>query len=366
MNHNLLHRSINDGYAVRSVLQILCLIGVFLAVQPVSAGVLKRFTVSSWSLVAHSDDRTMQFSYCTASMTNSNGLTLTYSIDTRYVWNMAFSRSVWSLPPGASIPFDLVIGKQYRLRGHAVAKKDNRLQIVSKDSIGLFESLGNLQQMQFVLGGVKFEFYLVDNLEVLSALVQCVAQRGFRGNTVRGKVRNWPILPESAVNSPSKIQSETAKLLRRIFSHISTAEPVISLSHQSKDLKNGVLWKLGKISGGLYIVPTVRNGRLQDRAVASVIDDMRTCHGRFFAASEFLVTDRKNLTRALTRCKTTQGLKSTYYLFIPRSVGGMYELSTSSIHAIRVGSSRNPAQVVDREIRKIIIPVLGAAKRPTP
>src|SRR5258708_6892284 len=157
---------------------VLAMVGV-LGARSASGAALKTYQYMNWSMTARSEDQTKQFDRCSAQTAYPNGATIAFSVDRRYSWSLAFSNPAWDFVEGTTFGIVLRLSEREFIKEDAVATERQLVEVQLSDPTAAFKRLRKAMALQALAGAktLEFGFGLAGPANVLSALMQCVAQQ---------------------------------------------------------------------------------------------------------------------------------------------------------------------------------------------
>jgi hypothetical protein len=319
-----------------------------------------RFRIGDWEGGAYAGKHDKRFDHCAAHHAHENGVTILYSLNSEYHWGLEFSSKAWNFLRGANFNAVLSFGKQGRILRRAVAISPHVLRLQLSDSLALFDKLQTAWQMAFVVGGLRLEFKLMDNPQVVRALTRCVAKhrrpsrfaQALGPIVVLGKARRL-----SGADNNSALRLESTKLAAKIIARVAGSKSgAVALTHFAAGIHADAVWKIGDV---LFTVSTLLPDRAPDLShlAESVIGhDAEMCPGQIFGGAE---PDNNKAVRILTSCTSSNGTVTIYYVGYPRQGGGLYLLATVVRPVEFNAALERAASDFDRRVRAEVSEVLS-------
>lgn len=309
------------------------------------------FHIGGWEGGAYPGEH-KRFDHCAAHHAHENGVTILYSLNTEYHWDLEFSSKAWNFLRGANFNAGLSLGKEGRILQRAVAISPHVLRLQLSDSLALFDKLQTAWQMALVVGGLRVDFKLMDNPQVVRALTRCVAKhrraprfaKALGPIVALGKARGL-----AGADSNSALQLESTKLAAKIIARVTGPKSgAVALTDFPAGIRADAVWKIGDI---LFTVSTLLPDRAPDLghlAEAIIGHDADMCPGQIFGGADL---DKDKAARILTSCTSSNGTVTIYYLGYPRQGGGLYLLATVVRPAEFNAALERAANNFDRRVR---------------
>lgn len=139
-----------------------------------AAGPLRPFQVGLWSGGAYTDDRSGEFSHCSAGVAYDSGIDMFIVSTEAHGWWLGFTNPQWSLTPGASIPAKL--GFDGRSAPEALAKVANGqlLLVPMPEDSRLIATFRRSSQLAVTALELSFSLSLGGTSAVMAELTNCV------------------------------------------------------------------------------------------------------------------------------------------------------------------------------------------------
>ncbi|HZP70914.1 MAG TPA: hypothetical protein VFB29_13290 [Pseudolabrys sp.] len=287
---------------------------------------------------------------CAAQLTNPEGISLIYSLDSHYMWTFELANPSWNFPKGSA--FDVSFGNRDRgfFRQRVAALEPQLVRVLLADSLNSFEVFRRLFKLEIVAGGMTTQFDLTLANPVLVTLTRCVMKFG---TTAKSKAAlaaylKSPIGPAAEASSDAAILQETAALAAGIVAEGEIAKAAAAKPDEVPDGVSGdAVWKVGDNLFTVSVLPQdevpAEIGDLNDLIVGA---GAQRCRGDFFAGTMLDVVEGATVARAYTSCQTQQATTSTYHFAMPRRQGGLY-----FVKAIATGVEVPPA--VERALKEL-------------
>ena len=91
-----------------------------------------------------------ELDHCAAQLTNTDKLSIIYSLDADFVWSLEISSPAWNFVKGASFPVTFGLGNNGYFRQQAVATEAQLVRVQLPDSLTAFESLRRIIQFDLM------------------------------------------------------------------------------------------------------------------------------------------------------------------------------------------------------------------------
>jgi hypothetical protein len=296
------------------------------------------FSIAGWSgrpyftEIRDRKQKEKRFERCTAQQTNTDGISIIYSLDSHYTWTFELANPSWNFPSGSK--FDVSFGNRESgfFRQRVAALDPQLVRVLLPDSVNSFEVFRRLYKLEMIAGGLTTQFDLGYANQVLLALTRCVTKYG---TTAKSKAAiaaylKSPIGPSAEANGDPVIVQEAFALAGAIVAEGEIAKAAAIKPDEIPDGVSGdTVWRIGDNLFTISILPQdevpKEIGDLNDLVVGA---DAQKCRGDFFAGAMLDVMESLTVARAYTTCQTVQAATSTYYFTMPRSKGGLYFLKT--------------------------------------
>ena len=178
-----------NGTTARVILVTGLLVATSWPSQVALAKTIKPFRVGGWAGGAVVDDQTKKFVHCSASLSNSRNTSISYTLNERYSWQLSLSNSVWNFSPGFGLVVAVRVNDRLIPNQPAIFTSNQTLQLQLADSVSAFEMLQVTRKIQVETRGIQLDFELMENNDVLAALVDCVNQQTGRGKYAKLNAR---------------------------------------------------------------------------------------------------------------------------------------------------------------------------------
>jgi hypothetical protein len=300
---------------------------------------------------------------CAAQLTNADGISIIYSLDSHYMWTFELSNPSWNFPKGSA--FEVAFGNRDGgyFRQRVAALEPQLLRVLLADSVNSFEVFRRLYKLELVAGGITTQFDLGYANEVLLALTRCVMKYGPtpRSKAAIGAFLKSPIGPSAQAGSDPVIVQEAFSLAD---ASVAQGEITKAAALKPDDIPDGItgdaVWKIGDNLLTIAVLPQSEVpkeiGDLNDLMVGA---DAQKCRGNFFAATMLDVVESLTVARAYTNCQTQQAATATYYFAMPRTQGGLYLLKTIATGIEVTPAGEKTTKELDARIRGAITAALA-------
>lgn len=172
-----------------------------LALGPESAFAKKINSLKSgnWKGGAYTNNQSGRFSHCAASVKYKSGILLLFSVTRTSRWNMGLSNRSWNLTPKQKYPIEYRVDNGNVIRGTALAKSSNLVQVFLPTSDRLFRQFRNGKRLTVWAARQKMSFSLTGSSKMLSLLLKCA--KFYSG---KEKSQNNPFEPNNNPFAPQK------------------------------------------------------------------------------------------------------------------------------------------------------------------
>ncbi len=310
------------------------------------------FRIFDWVGHAYWNKQERLLDRCSAQTTNADKITITYSLDRDYVWALELSSPSWRFNKGAS--FEITFGADHGqfLRLRAIAGEPQTVRVQIPDSLSFFEALRKIFRIQLIAGGMRSQFNLMYDNQILTALTQCVVRYGTSGKD-RAAIASWLKTYAKAGNAghDPAIHKEAEALAAGIMSAAEMPNDDKLARGDTAGLTGDAFRKLDKIIFSLTIVPRDQAPEMKDLPRLIVGADAQRCRGDFFSAALPDTIEKLRVARAFTNCLMQDTVKSAYYLAVPRKLGGIYLVAIIASDVGIVSSGKLTARDAERRIR---------------
>ena len=344
-------------------------LSIAFAFETALANPTKKFQIANWSGGPTFDERTKQFSDCSAETSNSRRISISYSVNRKYLWSLTFYNSDWNFSPGHSFNVNLRINDREMPNQRAVIMGTNRLKVQLINSIAFFDALRTAGKLQVHTGGLTFDFNLNASNQVLVALVKCVTQQSNRSRSSVSKnraVKRPEANKSPAMTADPTIVAEATALATQLTTYLNIDKSqVLAPKDIPREVEGAAVWKAGAVLGTVDIFGS-NSGATIDDVPSNIVDqDALKCQREFFAAAAPDLLNRSNVVRVFTTCRMASTTAFKYYLGIPRGKGGYYLLRTSTDEFESPLLIHRSAKDLDDKISAVIMTILSKFEFPT-
>ena len=335
--------------------------------QVALAKTIKPFRVGGWAGGVVVDDQTKKFVHCSASLSNSRNTSISYTLNERYSWQLSLSNSAWNFSPGFGLVVGIRVNDRLIPNQPAVFTSNQTLQLQLADSVSAFEMLQVTRKIQVETRGIQLDFELMENNDVLAALVDCVNQQTGRGKYAKLNARAKRTRPaKPAVMRDAALVAEATAIADQLSSRTQIRGWQVL---PAKDLPPGwhgdAVWKAGAAVGTLNILQSAGGPKLEDLAIDIVEKDVVSCPGQLFAAASRDRLDQTDTVKVFTSCRSADFTTIKYYLGIARERGGFYLFDIRQNGNDYAFLKERPAKEMDTKISAVIAHVLANVKPAT-
>lgn len=336
---------------------VAALAAVMLGQSVASADTIRNFKVGNWFAGAYSFNGTRNFSHCAASASYRSGISMFFSINREFRWQLAFANNAWRLTPGTSFPITFAIDGGQTLNAVAHAQRSDMVTVPLADSTELFRQFRRGRLLMVGAASQVFEFKLDGTSQLLASLLECVRTKGAPPQVVANPfVGQSPAPsappPASSANSNAH-QAEAAVTLSNILSAAGIKGFTIASGSERPELKADAFWTAGQnLAGSLRILSDANTGDVQKIQSVLIGDNAQSCKGSF-ASGAIPENNGQFMLRIFTACDQGGNTLTVYYLAIARPRGGLYLFSTISTgtDALAKETDSNLRSAVFRAVR---------------
>jgi hypothetical protein len=313
------------------------------------------FDLPQWTGGPQVNPKSKQFERCSASTKNDSGITINYSVDRNFIWQVGFANPNWDFGAGHKLRVTIRTGDDDFRNLIATATTNKTFTIEVSDPIALFDRLRTNRSMRVEAGGLHWDFSTSDTNEAMAALVSCVIQHTTRGARKKSAAptSGKPLELAPARDTRSEAKAISASILAQIgltgfqYTAPSAAFPVGRADAAWR--KDGVTGVLSVMSDRKWDHDTLAHDILSGSA--------QPCRGHLFVIAAPSTIDRTRIARVLLSCRDVEQAVSAYYLALPRAAGGYFQIATLK-SGIELGPQRN-AEDLDLRIREVIVGVIA-------
>jgi hypothetical protein len=328
------------------------------AIQDSAFAFTKAFTIQHWSANAIFSDKSKQLEYCSASLNNSEGMTVTYSVDRQFAWKLSISNRVWDFAPGHTINVNVKIGEEEFQSQRAVVVDSKTLEIQVIDPIAFFSRLQMGLPLRVQAGALLLTFDLAESDEVLSALVHCVTQGLSRKPQPKGPSARAAKPLQIGPAADVELRAEARSLMKDVLAQARiTGARFVNVNETPTGYRGDVAWRTDIITGTLSVFSDdseVALGSLPSH----LFQNLRSpCGESLFLVSAPDGIDQIPIARLFSSCRTLQGTISAYHLAVPRNAGGFYLLATINNGFGFAGAK--PAEDMHYRFRAVVMGVIA-------
>jgi hypothetical protein len=298
-----------------------------------------------WKGGAYSNDQTHTFSHCSAFASYVSGITMFVGVTRDFAWNLGFAHQQWNLAVSQDIPVTITFDGSSPWFGTARATTP-RLAIVSMPPtstlVGLFRGA---YHMTVVAAGQTCSFNLDKTSRLMIELSHCVGTELAieRGEPPPSYADASPTAPPSrsavATNQPPPraVAAELELAATRIASNLLLQAKlpnahILSPTDTPAFLKGrGVAWTSDAGPGAVELLSAAAGKDPQQVATSLVSADATDCKGDFASGRSSDLVDNKVVTKAASRCKDSDGIRTFTYFILQGEPDGyiVYVLSGS-------------------------------------
>ncbi len=139
-----------------------------------AAGPRRGFQVGLWSGGAYTDDRTGDFTHCSAGVTYDSGINMFILVTSSYRWWLGFVDPQWTFAPNAKMAVELLLDGGPRLAMVGTVPSPLVLSVPLPSDPHLIDRLGRSSELNLIAEGRPFFFKLSGTPAVTDELKNCV------------------------------------------------------------------------------------------------------------------------------------------------------------------------------------------------
>jgi hypothetical protein len=347
-----------------------CLVSVPLTA---SANEISSTRWNAWRISSHQDERSRQFTHCSASASYRSGIILTFGISSNFTWRVVFSNPDWNMRAGQTISVSYQIDNFEHRRGTAEIIERNIAVLQLPDDAELFRQMRIGQLINFNANGQNYPFLLTGTAVVLQTLLDCARNRGQIAIAAPPpRPQPQPAAPAtSTAAQTAERRLEATQFVANLLSDSGLRGfRIMTSAEQRRDenpplVRNAdVAWQGDGTLGTLLIISPSNAANLDAYASDLIGADARGCPGEFMTA-RVPDPDMRNARRLMTFCGLGGGENvSVHYMLLPMPGGVAYQFTIVG----RAG--REAASVEDRRLRDAVHavvlrhPAIGATPSP--
>ncbi len=174
-----------------------------------AAGPLHAFKLGFWSGGAYTDDRTGDFTHCSAGVAYDSGIDMFVLVTADYRWWLGFIDPHWAFSPKSKLQVELRLDSGAPFPRFATVPSGQLLLVPLPDSSRLIDTLRRSSQLSLIAQGEGFRFRLSDTSAVIDELTGCVRSS----------------VALAARNSPRPVPTAASASSQTNFSPAGTAAP---------------------------------------------------------------------------------------------------------------------------------------------
>jgi hypothetical protein len=139
-----------------------------------AAGPLRAFELGFWSGGAYTDNRTGDFTHCSAGVAYDSGINMFVLVTAGYRWWLGFIDPHWAFSPKSRLQVELRLDGGAPFPRFATVPSGQLLLVPLPDNSGLIDTLRRSSQLSLIAQGESFRFELSDTSSVVDELTGCV------------------------------------------------------------------------------------------------------------------------------------------------------------------------------------------------
>ncbi|HTV44913.1 MAG TPA: hypothetical protein VMF05_06320 [Stellaceae bacterium] len=196
------------AFAARAAMAIAVVLSVSVWQSAEAAGPLRAFARGLWSGGAYTDDRTGEFTHCSAGVAYDSGINLFVLVTAAHHWWLGFIDPQWTFAAKASLEVELRFDRGIPVPRGAMLPRDDLLLVPLPDNSNLVETFRNSTRLTLVAQGEAYRFKLADVPAVLDALSGCVGRSvALAENASSSGGGKLPRLSDAAIPAATKAAS---------------------------------------------------------------------------------------------------------------------------------------------------------------
>ncbi len=173
-----------------------------------AAGPLRSFKLGFWSGGAYTDERTGDFTHCSAGVAYDSGINMFILVTAGYRWWLGFIDPHWAFSPRTRLEVELRLDGGAPFPRFATVPSGQLLLVPLPDNSGVIDRLRQSSQLSLIAQGEAFRFELSETAAVLDEL--------------RGCVRSSAALAARASSAPSPTAASASSETKQPPAHTAT------------------------------------------------------------------------------------------------------------------------------------------------
>jgi len=297
-----------------------------------AAGPYRPFHIGLWLGGAYTDDRTGNFSHCSAGVVYDGGINLFVVSTEAHGWWLGFTSPHWSLTPSASIPVKLQFDARPPVEVLGTIADGQLLLVSAPDESHLIDTFRRSSRIAVTAEEQSFSLSLAATSGVLLELANCVRN----SIALETSPANSPA-PAAAVATPPQTPPQIPRTLvardATEFEEIKLAQNFLLAAglpnaHLIDTGKPAALasftavWRSDDAAGAVKILSPGRDVTGATIAADLITVDPKLCKGNFNAARSREVVEGAVIFRAALSCVDGEDDRTAQYFVTPRQRGG--------------------------------------------
>ncbi len=319
----------------RQCLELFALLLVFLVSNTGNAQAvqLAKFKSGSWGGGVYGDDRTGQFSHCSAATAYQSGITMIVSVSQNWQWSLAFLHNNWTLRPQQQIALNYRFDRAGWQSVTATAMDKNSVFLpmpADGPVVGLFR---RSYTMEINDGTQSYFFNLNGTSKLLVDLTQCVKTR-IAGTQVQsrqvglaGGQSEISASTRDVINDPT-LKLEGTRVLSNFLIAAKLADTTILGANEVPDslrFAHAVAKSASSMSFVSVLPPKEAQSpkQIEGAIIGSVSAE---CNGKFASGSSNETVRGAKMSTGFLACQVDSDTTQIRYVISSRSEGGFYLL----------------------------------------
>ncbi len=173
-----------------------------------AGGPLRAFKLGFWSGGAYTDDRTGDFTHCSAGVAYDGGINMFVLVTAGYRWWLGFIDPHWAFSPRVRLAVELRLDQGAPFPRFATVPSGQLLLVPLPYNSRLIDTLRRSSQLSLIAAGESFRFKLSDTSAVLQELTGCV-RRSMALETSAASALSPTVAPASLEAKPQGADAAT-------------------------------------------------------------------------------------------------------------------------------------------------------------
>lgn len=311
------------------------------------AAPIRNYRVGNWYAGAYSSDQTLRFDHCAASVTYRSGVTVLFSINTRYQWSVGFIHPQWRYRVGQPFSITFAVDESAPITASGRAFLPNGVEVLLDPSSQLFNLFRQGRELKVAGTQNLFRFNLTGTNAMLTSLLECVKLQGRAPQLVATPTLPTAPGPTASSEDRSAYKAEATALAANILSAAHIDGFHLLAPDERPGIKGDARWASASLFGTVNVVPEAKPEDLKSVGGYLIGGDAKDCKGAFLSGA--IPDSEAAAGRIFTSCQIDGKMLTTYYMVMPRKAGGAFIIATSSM------GDEKPAKQADSNIRAAVL-----------